>query len=105
MAGNRSWPLVTISYKLNKNDLIVKAPMLSTMALLFILFMDPIVLIVTLNQFDLIVKAANASDNGIALHPLHGFHSDDLEAAGCSNKDVNLADNLHRRPNASMMML
>ena len=74
------------------------------MALLFIIFMDSIVLIVTLNQFDLIVKAANASDNGIALHPPRRLHSDDLEVVGCHNKDVNLADHLRRRPTASMMM-
>ena len=57
-----------------------------------------------LTQFGLIVKAPNASDNGITLHHLHGFHNDDLEVAGCRNKDVNLADSLHRRPTASMMM-
>ena len=68
------------------------------------MFASAIVMILKHNQFDLIVEAASASDNGIALHPLHGFHSDDLEVAGCNNKDVNLADNLHRRPTASMMM-
>ena len=39
--------------------------MLPTMALLFILFMNAIVMILKHNQFDLIVKATNASDNGI----------------------------------------
>ena len=39
-----------------------------------------------LTQFELIVKATNAFDNGITLHLLHGFRSDDLEVAGCGTK-------------------
>ena len=35
-----------------------------------------------LNHFDLNVKVANASDNGIAPHLPHGLHSDDHEADG-----------------------
>merc|ERR1712025_1191448 len=59
-----------------------------------VLHLDVVLWILETGHVNLIVEVANVSNNGVVLHLLHVFQSDDVEVASGRGEDVNLANNL-----------